>query len=175
MHGNGFIVYFEHRKKSCSNDEDTSTVSRNPNGSLSKPRKPSSKMPRFVKTLHGNYLQNMLNFYHYIMKWNLGTMPSFKFFWLILHVQQFWEKVHFWGSFEHRKKSFSNDEHTSTISRNPSGSLSEPHNPSSEMHRLVKTLHGNYFESILKFYHCIRKSNHGTMPSFNFFWLILHF
>ena len=67
-------------KKSCSNDEDTSTVFRNPSGSLSEPRKPSSEMPRFVKTLHSDYLQNILNFYHCIMKSNHGTIPSFIFF-----------------------------------------------------------------------------------------------
>ena len=55
-------------------------------------------MVRLVNTLHGNSLQTISNFYHYIMKWNHGTMPNLKYFWLIFHFHYFRKrKVHFLG------------------------------------------------------------------------------
>ena len=39
----------------------------------------------------------------------------------------------------------------------------------------VNNLHGNSLETISNFYHCIMKSNHGTMPNLNWIWLIFHF
>ena len=38
LHSNDFMVYVEHRKKSSANNEDTSTISQNLSGSLTKPR-----------------------------------------------------------------------------------------------------------------------------------------
>ena len=38
LHSNYFMVYVEHRKKSSANNEDTSSISQNLSGSLSKPR-----------------------------------------------------------------------------------------------------------------------------------------
>ena len=84
---------------SCSNKEDTSTISQNLCGSLSKPRIFIGD-DSILKTQHGNSLQTISIFYHRIVKSIHGTMPNFNFFWLIFHFCYFrkWKSPFLRGS-----------------------------------------------------------------------------
>ena len=97
LHNHDFIAYVEHIKKSCSNKEDTSTISQNLSGSLSKPRifiGDGTICKDSTWQQSPNHLR-FLSLYYEVNPWHHAR---FQLFFDFFYIFKFFDngKIHFW-------------------------------------------------------------------------------